>query len=50
MVSDLFVEGIGAIADGKTISKVKRSLLKPVHVGVYDDFEDLSDTDEMDDI
>ena len=48
MVSDLFVEGIGAMADGETISKVKKSLLKPV--GVYDDFEDLGDADEMDGI
>src|SRR5439155_16323216 len=41
MVSDLFVEGVGVMADGETISKVKKSFLKPV--GVYDDFEDLSD-------
>ena len=46
MVSDLFVEGIGVMADGETISKVKKSLFKPATV--YDDCEDLSAVNEMD--
>ena len=36
------------MADGETISKVKKSLLKPVFV--YNDFEDLNGADEMDGI
>jgi hypothetical protein len=48
MVPDLFIEGIGVMADGETISKVKKSLLKPA--SVYDDFEDLGAVDEMDGI
>ena len=36
------------MADGETILKVKKSLLKPM--GVYDDFEDLGDADEMEGI
>ena len=46
MVSDLFIEGIGVMADGQTISKVKESLFKPSTV--YDDFEDLRAVNEMD--
>ena len=48
MISDLYVEGIGVMADGETIAKVKKSLLKPA--SVYDDFEDLDTVDQMDDI
>jgi hypothetical protein len=39
MVPDLFIEGIGVMADGETISKVKKSLLKPA--SVYDDLKTL---------
>jgi len=48
VILDLYVEGIGVMADGEIITKVKKSLLKPA--SVYDDFEDPDIVDQMDDV
>jgi hypothetical protein len=47
-VTDIFMEGIGVMADGETIAKVKKSLLKPANV--FDDVENLGEVDQMGEI
>jgi hypothetical protein len=42
-VTDLFMEGISVLADGETVSKVKKSLLKPA--SVFDEVEHLGGTE-----
>jgi len=44
-VPDLFVDGLGVIADGEVIVKVKESLLSPSDGFECDDVDDMEGTD-----